>query len=255
MEVVKIKAGNSRVFVGSDAHYWPGKPSTAHRAFCQMIRDQMPNVVVLNGDMFDFPSISSHPPIGWEKFPTVKQEIKVVQARLGEIAEAARKSNPKVRLVWALGNHDARFNKALASKVPAFKNLPGTKLSDYFPDWEPCWRVDIGDVVIKHELKGGSNPLKSNAIAAGKSVVTGHHHSQNVLAYTDYNGTRYAVDAGCLCKTSGPQFEYGEANPTNWRSGFAVLQFLNGKVLPPMLATVLDEKRGHVHFNGYIYGY
>lgn len=253
MEVIRIKGGYNRVFVGSDAHYWPGKTSTGHRAFCHLMSIYTPHVVVLNGDMFDFPSISSYPPIGWEKFPGVKKEIEVVQKRLAEIRKAAITLNPKVRLIWTLGNHDARFNKALASKAPQFKNLPGTKLSDYFPDWEPCWRVEIGNTVIKHELKGGSNPLKSNVLAAGKSIVTGHHHSQNVLAYTDYSGTRYAVDAGCLASVSGPQFEYGEANPTNWRSGFVVLQFWKGKVLPPQLATVLDEKKGAFWFNGNTY--
>ena len=253
MEVIKIKGGDQRIYVGSDAHYWPGKASTGHKAFCELMKMYGPDVVVLNGDMFDFPTISKYPPLGWKKCPSVVKEIKVVQERLAEIKKAAQTWSHKVRLVWTLGNHDARFNTALASKASQFKELPGTKLSDYFPDWEPCWRVEIGEVVIKHELKGGSNPLKSNVLASGKSIITGHHHSQNVLAYTDYRGTRYAVDAGCMAAVDGPQFEYGEANPQNWRSGFVVLQLRGGKLLPPQLATVLDEKKGAFWFNGFVY--
>ena len=138
MEVIKIKAKHQKVFIGSDAHYWPGKKSAGHKAFCSLMKFMMVDVVILNGDMLDFPSISKYPPIGWEKYPTVKKEIEVVQERLEEIASSARNCNPKVRLIWTLGNHDARFNKALAAKAPQFKSLPGTKLSDYFPQWEPC---------------------------------------------------------------------------------------------------------------------
>lgn len=250
MEVIKIKGAGQRVYVGSDAHYWPGKPSTGHRAFCGMMSMYGPDVVVLNGDMFDFSRISKYPPLGWQKLPAVAKEIKNVQARVAEIKKAATSWSPKTRLIWAVGNHDARFDKTLAAKAPQFKELPGTKLSDYFPDWEFCMRVEIGDAVIKHELKGGANPLKSNLIAAGKTIVTGHHHCQNVLAYSDYGGTRYACDAGMLGAVDGPQFDYGEGSPKNWRSGYAILQFWNGKVLPPQLVTVLDEKKGAVWYNG-----
>ncbi len=170
---------------------------------------------------------------------------------VGQIAPAARKYDPKVRLVWTIGNHDARFEKLLVSKAPALKGLPGTKLSDYFPEWEFCQRLEVNDAVVKHALKGGSNPLKSNMQAAGCNIVTGHHHCQNVLAYSDYAGTRYAVDHGMLGATSGPQFDYGEGDPANWRSGFACLYFAKGKLLPPQLVTVLDEKKREVFWNGY----
>lgn len=254
MDVMKIKDENFRVYVASDAHYWPGKPSTAHRGLVGMMGQYPADVVVLNGDMFDFPGISKYPPNDWPAYPSVKKEIECVQARLKEIAAAAAGWNKNgCHLVWTVGNHDARFNKALAAKAGAFKGLPGTKLADYFPDWTMCNRVIIGDTVIKHELKGGSNPLKSNLQAAGQNIVTGHHHCQNVLAYTDYRGTRYAVDSGMLARVDGPQFDYGEGNPANWRSGFAVLQFWKGKLLPPQLCTVLDEKKGAMWFNGYNY--
>src|SRR6185437_8886310 len=46
-----VKSG--MVLVGSDAHYWPGKPSTAHRAFVKMCAELAPKIVVLNGDVLD----------------------------------------------------------------------------------------------------------------------------------------------------------------------------------------------------------
>src|SRR5690349_3993729 len=52
------------VLVGSDGHYWPGEPSTAHRAFVHFTKELKPKAVIFNGDAFDGASISRHPPIG-----------------------------------------------------------------------------------------------------------------------------------------------------------------------------------------------
>lgn len=256
-DIIRLSAkADIRVFVASDGHYWPGKAPAAHRGLIKLLREYTPDVLIFNGDVLDAPTASTHPPIGWEKFPSLEKEIRACQVRLRELNAAARLHNNSCRLIWCLGNHDARFNKTLATKVPQFKNLPGTKLSDFFPEWECCWRVDIGGsrgVVVKHEFKGGTNPAKSNALASGRSIITGHHHCQNVVAYTDCNGTRYGVDAGMLAAVGGPQFGYAQANPANWRSGFVVLQFKGGALMPPQLATILDEKKGTMWYNGRIY--
>jgi hypothetical protein len=51
----------------------------------------------------------------------------------------------------------------------------------------------------------------------------------------------------------GPQFEdYLEANPTNWRSGFVVLTFRDGRLLWPEVVHVIDEDAGRVEFRGQI---
>ncbi len=234
------------VLVGGDAHYWPGATSTAHRAFCKFARDLRPSIVVMNGDAFDGSTISSHPPIGWENLPTVAEELSAVQNRLSEI----RRASPRSRFIWTLGNHDARFNRRLASLVPEFKGVGGTRLVHHFPDWEPCWAAEVNHAVIKHRYKGGAHAPYNNALHSGRTVVTGHLHSQKVTPFSDYNGTRYGVDAGCLAATTGPQFEYCEDNPKDWRSGFAVLTWWKGTLLAPELVSVIDEGKGMVQFRG-----
>jgi hypothetical protein len=49
------------------------------------------------------------------------------------------------------------------------------------------------------------------------------------------------VDLGCLAEIHWPQFNYSLNNTKNWRSGFGVLEIRNSRLLPPMLATVLDS--------------
>ena len=240
------------VLVGSDAHYWPGEPSTAHKAFVKFARDLRPSLIIMNGDAFDGASVSRHPPIGWTELPTVQDELEACQERLDEI----QKAKPvKCRTIWTLGNHDQRFETRIATVAPEYANIHGTSLQDHFPEWEPCWSVWInGDlerdkVVVKHRFKGGMHAPHNNALWAGCTMVSGHLHSSKVVPITDYNGTRYGVDAGCLADPDGQQFvDYTEDNPKNWRSGFAALTFVDGQLLMPELALVWDES--HVQFRG-----
>jgi hypothetical protein len=234
------------ILVASDFHYWPGKPSTAHRAFVKFCKKLKPALVVANGDVFDGCSISRHPPINWNKLPTVKEELEVCQERLREIIKAA----PKARHIWGLGNHDARFEVKLAQVAPEFKDVHGVSLSDHFPEWEPAWAVHVNDnAVIKHRYKGGTHAPFNNTVSAGRSIITGHLHSQKVTPYTDYSGTRYGVDTGCIADPLHDAFtDYTEDNPKDWRSGFCVLTYRNGILLYPELVSVFDED--HVQFRG-----
>jgi hypothetical protein len=241
-----LEVENGVVLVFSDAHYWPGEPSVAHRAlvkFCQILS---PVAVVCNGDAIDGSAISRHPPIGWESCPTVKEELETCQERLGEISLAAGEATK----IWLLGNHDARFETRLAQVAPEFKDVHGIHLHDHFPDWTCGWSLFINnDVVIKHRFKGGSHAPYNNTITAGLSTVTGHLHSAKVTPFTDYRGTRYGVDTGCLADTYHDAFQgYLEDNPRDWRAGFCVLTFVDGALLMPELVLVWDET--HVQFRG-----
>lgn len=240
---------NGVVLVGSDAHIWPGPMTTAMRAFVKFCVDVKPKLVILNGDVVDLPQISRHSPIGWENHPTVEQEIKAAQDQLMQIEDAVP-SNCK--LAWTLGNHDARFETRLATVAPEYARIHGFHLKDHFPAWSGCWSTWINsDVVIKHRLKGGIHAPHNNTVQSGKHIVTGHLHSAKVIPWTDYNGTRYGVDTGCLAEPGADAFvDYTEDGPLNWRSGFAVLTFHKSKLLPPELVTTWS--RNEIVFRGEI---
>jgi hypothetical protein len=244
-----IAIHNGVVIVGSDLHAWPGDPSTAFRAFIKFIKDLKPKCIILNGDVIDGASISRHPPIGWEKQPKLIEEIEAAQARLHEIELAATR---QCSLIWPLGNHDARFSTRLATVAPEFAKIHGTAIKDHFGErWKPCWSAWInGEVVVKHRFKGGIHATHNNVLWGGKSMVTGHLHSLKVTPLSDYGGTKFGVDCGCLADTYGPQFRYAEDNPRNWRSGFAVLTFKDSQLLWPELVAVRGP--GEVEFRGEI---
>jgi metallophosphoesterase superfamily enzyme len=230
---------NGTVIVFSDAHFWPGVYTTAFKGLLWAIKELKPKAVIANGDIFDGAGISRHPRIGWAKAPSVMDELKACTISMGYIEEAAKEARHNVKLIWPLGNHDARFETFLAANAPQYEHIKGFTLRDHFPKWEPCWAVWMNDnTVVKHRFKGGIHATHNNTMWSGKNIVTGHLHSLKVTPFSDYNGVRYGIDTGTLAEPYGPQFEdYTEQGPLNWRSGFAVLTFVDGNLILPELVT------------------
>ena len=231
---IQIHVKDGIVLVGSDAHFWPGIHSSAFRAFVSFCQKLNPVAVIMNGDAYDGARVSRWPDGSWTDMghkPTVVQELEATSYGLSEIAKAS----PQAKHLFPLGNHDARFEMRLLQQVPEYADVHGTKLKDHFPEWSPCWAVLINkDVVVKHRFKSGIHAPHNNTMWAGRTILTGHLHSLKVQPLSDYNGTRWGVDTGTLADPYGPQFyNYTELNPLNWRAGFAVLTFRDGKLMWP----------------------
>jgi len=236
------------VIVFSDAHFIPGQRTTAFKGLLWAIQEFKPKAVICNGDAFDGASISRHD-VTDQPQTSVIQELKACQGALGEIEETAKTARHNVKLLFTWGNHDIRFGNRLAQHAPQFKDVVGFKLTDHIPDWDFCWAVwPTEQCIIKHRYKGGIHATHNNTVNAGVSVVTGHLHSLKVTPFSDYNGIRYGVDTGTLAETDGPQFTYAELNPSNHRSGFAVLNFFNGELLWPEI--VAKQSENQIQFRG-----
>lgn len=238
---LEVGIENGVVVVFSDAHYWPGIISPAHKALVSVVRTLKPVIVIANGDILDGASISRHDPDGWETKPNMLQELEASKARMDEIEAAA---GLDTMLLWNQGNHDARFERYLAINAPQFAGMPGSTLAEHFPRWQYQMSTmvnvnRIGQTMIKHRHRNGVHATYNNTVSAGINIVTGHLHRLNVTAWGDYRGRRYGVDTGTLADPHGPQFTYGEDGPTPHASGFAVLTYRDGILTPPELCEVV----------------
>ena len=248
---VELGILDQTIIVFSDAHFWPGEYTTAYKGLLWAIKELKPHAVISNGDAFDGASISRHDPLGWSKTPSVIEELKAVQTHLGEIEETAKAARHNCKLLFVWGNHDSRFANKLVSQAPQYREVLGFKLQDHLPAWEFAWSVwPTKDCIIKHRYRSGIHAAHNNTVNAGISIVTGHLHSLKVTPFADYNGNRYGVDTGTLAEIYGPQFDYGEGNPLNHRSGFAVLTFKGGRILWPELVHKWADDQ--VEFRGQI---
>ncbi len=243
---LQFQISDGTVLIGSDAHVWPDDRTTAQTAFIQFAKKLQPDLLILNGDVLDGATVSRHAAIGWESRPSLEEELEAVTAFLDDLEKAA----PNSKKVWALGNHDARFETKLANVVPEYAGIKGVHLKDHFPNWQACWSIWINDdVVVKHRYKGGHHATHQNTVNSGKTIITGHLHSLKCTPFTDYNGTRFGVDTGTLADPLGQQFmDYTEDNPKNWRSGFAVLTFHKDTLLWPELVHTFSNTE--VEFRG-----
>jgi len=243
---IALNIADGTVLVGSDAHYPPGPPSLMHRAFVAFCKEYKPIAVVMNGDVIDAPTISKYAPIGWEKRPSLADEIEVAKERLGEIEAAAFKAQK----IWPLGNHDERFESRIATIAPEYAKIHGVHLHDHFPNWQSCWNCLINDdVIIKHLFKGGQHGPFNSTLWSGKNIILGHRHDAHVRPLDDLRGTRYGVDTGCIADTDARTFvDYTRGSPKNWRSGFCVLTFREGRLLQPELVLKWGDEQ--VQFRG-----
>jgi len=239
---IHLPIKNGIVIVFSDAHYWPGEPTVAHRALLAICKQHKPKLVIANGDIFDGAAISRHPRAGFEHRPKVREEIDAVCTRMREIEKAAGRA----QLIRTIGNHDMRFESYISSNAPELENVTGTSLFDYLPKWDGCFALHLnqktdGHTVIRHKhVAGGVHSAYNSTLRSGCHYVHGHLHKLQVIPFGDYRGRRYGVDTGCLADPHSEQFSYTEAGPLNWCSGFALLTYVNGKLLIPELCEVID---------------
>lgn len=239
------------VLVFSDAHYWPGEASVAHRAAIAVTKKIKPRALVANGDIFDGVSVSRHDPFGWTNRPSVKAELEACQERLLEFELAAPRG---CELVWNVGNHDVRYERTLATRSPEFAGLNMMRLADHFPNWDLRWSTAVNwqsdhPVMIKHRNAGGVHAGYNNTLKGGVTTVTGHTHLLEAKPWGDYRGRRWGIQTGTLSPLDGPATEYTENGPTSACEGFAVLTFRNGILTPPELCEVIAGKawfRGEV---------
>jgi hypothetical protein len=236
---INLSAPNAVIMVASDAHYWPNEISVAHKAFVKLLKALKPDMVIMNGDLFDGATISRHGRIGWEKRPTVKDELAAVGERLAEIDEAKGGAEKW----WLMGNHDLRFETFLSTYAGPFEEVSGFTLSDRFPDWNFSMSMFVNDnLMIKHRYRNGVHATWNNALHSGTSMCTGHLHRLQATILSDYRGTRWGVDTGTLSDPNGLHMNYAEDNPKNHCSGFAVLTVKDSMLLQPEFCVVLNDE-------------
>jgi predicted phosphodiesterase len=248
-----IDLEKGRIIVFSDAHFQPDEVTPAYRALLAILKQfkQEIKAVVANGDIFDGSQASRHQRINWAQTPTVKQELEACQEMMTGIEEAVTKNT---ELIWTLGNHDARFETFLSnSGITTYEGVVGFSLKDHFPMWKPCWSFWVNeDTCIKHRWKGGWTGGRNNTLNGGVNMITGHTHNMSCMPLTDYNGTRWGVQTGTLANPLGEQFiHYTEDAPVDWRSGFVMLSWENGRMLMPEMILISGEDeyefRGQLH--------
>jgi len=243
----ELQITDGKILIGSDVHVWPHRETTAMRGFVSFAKKFKPDLVIINGDLFDGASTSRHARIGWEWRPTAAQEIEAVN----EFTSKIEKASPNSKRFLTIGNHDIRIETMLSNRVPEVEGLFGTTIKDHLPYWDIVWSIQVNDnITIKHRYRSGIHAAWNNQLYSGHTLVTGDTHRLLVRPFSDYNGVRYGIETGTMAEPYGDQFHYAEDNPRDWRSGFVLLTIHDGELLTPEIVRVMNEEIGRLEFRG-----
>lgn len=218
-------SGDYRTLIMSDIHIpFYDKPSLL--AALEMGRFRRVNLIILNGDTFDFYAISD-----WEKDPRKRKFKEELQA-CAEFLKTLRAAFPKARIVFKLGNHEERYERYMRKKAPELLDIPNFALESVL-EFENLGIEKIGEmrpillgklfVLHGHEYKfsiqNPVNPARGLFLRAKTLALCGHfhqssHHSERNLQQSVIS----TWSAGCLCNLH-PEF----MPLNNWVNGHTIV--------------------------------
>jgi hypothetical protein len=236
-------ASRLRVAIGSDFHSWFVDPF-ALRVFLDTIKLTRPNVVVLNGDVFDFPQISSHRKLPGHFHLNLHQEIVFGREH---ILRAVREAAPDAVIYFVIGNHEYRLVNYLADTAPEMACLPSLQFGVLFGldelrinlvcrqsflapfasmrkrEHAENWLI-LGDTLVAtHGVSCAKFAADEQLKRYQKSGTSGHTHRPQVI-------TANSLGTGALSWTSTPMmagFAVGRdyvSEPSGWNMGFAMFE-------------------------------
>lgn len=241
----KVEVNDKRIGILSDIHL-PYYDKKALVAAINSIKNFDATTVILNGDIIDCYHLSN-----FDKDPR-NRSFKYELDMLKNFFEDIRKAFPKARILYKIGNHEERYERAILQRLPALIDLDLVSFENVVKAKEFGIEVIKNKRVIKigklnvihgHEIRAGIispvNIARGFFLKTKASTLGGHHHRTSEHIEHDLNGDFIGCfSTGCLCGlTPGympiNSWNHGFALMENYGNDFHVrnLKIINGKVL------------------------
>lgn len=218
----------NRWLIISDLHI-PYADKIAVNAAVNFGKKYAATAVLINGDLMDAVSISSH--VGHNAKPKYKEEIELTRSFLSEL----RRVFPSQFILYKYGNHEERLLAYIDRSAREFEGvvvldeLLGLKDLGVVPV-DDKRKIQLGklNVFHGHEFNGGGgkNPANwlYNKAGGGTCNACGHFHRIGFYQEpnaNDYKSACWAV--GCLCNLKPFWCKYN-----GWAHGFATCEIARG---------------------------
>lgn len=227
-------------------HHAPRNEKTFHKLFVQWLRDTQPDIIDVNGDLCDFPSVGNHPTED-EYNHDVNECLRGALHILRDYRDAC--PNAEIRL--RRGNHDARLQIRQQDKVPEIVNVaPGGGLTfegeedprpwhdlgrllyldlmhiEYNPDpWKQAKGKLSKKLTVRHGFSTSPNAGKAMLDKLSGSTIQGHDHRLSLTYATEHTGdkddplrVRLGMSGGCAADIPGG-LGYVNGGEPNWQNG------------------------------------
>jgi predicted phosphodiesterase len=200
------------------------------RAVNKFLADLQPDILVNDGDLFEFEALSS-----FRKTLAAQQSVEKDRAAGRLVLERQRSALPNARIILVEGNHEERLTRFLLDQAPALADTPALHIptylgvSDYNVEYvgpygaEFNWHSVLiyhGEAVSRHSSYSAKQEMEN----AGTSGVSGHTHRLGSHYKTDRESAHAWYENGCMCKIVGrgqpPSSK--KFRQHNWQQGFTV---------------------------------
>lgn len=193
------------------------------------LREQNIDCLYLNGDTFDFYSISRH-----EKEKDLRDFPKEIEM-CRNFLQKLRDIFPTIPIYFKAGNHENRYQRYLNEQAEEFAQLHEMQFDKFFrldvldftyvPDWQG---MEMGDLLVCHGhelMAGGMNPSQSTFNKTFCNTLIGHvHRTTNTIKKDGFKRYIHTYSTGCLTQLSPKYYPFAQHN-----HGFAVVEIDNGK--------------------------
>jgi metallophosphoesterase superfamily enzyme len=221
---ITIRPTSFKVAAISDVHY-PFEDSYAIQICKAYLKDYKPDMIVMNGDMVDFYSVSKY-----EKDPERKLDLQQEIDYSVEKLEEWVYEFPDTEFVYLEGNHEQRLKRFLKSNASALlsmrtldieKNLNLKSIGIQWVGSETEYQ--IGNLLFTHGHKArrhAGTTARGHFEDFGCSVIVGHIHRLAVGYKRNKNGNHVMIENGTLCDLDVEYCKFPD-----WQHGFCTIDF------------------------------
>ena len=239
----------SSIVVASDFHI-PFQDVAALRTFINFLAEYAPDELVLNGNINDCSSFSTHPKLRdvATAFRTAREE----RENWFPIAELLREVLPDTKITYVGSQCHEGWIDNWASLSPVTADdynytIPGWfKLEDFGIDYVPEVYDLLGNssLLITHGTvargKGGASAYATMEME-GTSIIQGHTHRLAQVFKTTSIGETVAIEGGCLCQRTPWYHLKGRRLMMDWQQGFVLVNTKGNSFSTQCIPIIRDD--------------
>lgn len=225
----KLPEHIKKVGILSDIHF-PFHDMPALICAIKHLKEQEIDCLYLNGDIFDFYSISRH-----EKDKDLRDFAREVEM-CRDFVRKLRDIFGRIPIYYKLGNHEDRYARSLQMQAEEFAQIHDLQFEIFFHldrvqfEIIDTWRgMEMGDLLVLHghELYGGGgvNPSQNLFNKTICNTLIGHvHRTSTTTKKTGFKQFISTYSTGCLTALSPKYMPFSQHN-----HGFAIAEIKEGK--------------------------
>ena len=231
------KAKHRDVVVISD-HHAPFHERTFHKLFLDMLADEQPDEIEVNGDLLDFETISRH-----RERDGAASVNECLQAGFDILADY-RNVCPNAKITYKRGNHEERLQHMLMDNARGLYKITAANTEvealslrrllwldelhvEYIDvPWDQAKTILAPSLTVRHGVSTSKNAGEQMLDRLRGSTHQGHDHRAGITLRTEYTGDpadpvtfQMGVQGGCACEIPGG-LGYVAGGEPNWQNAY-----------------------------------